>query len=217
MRQGSLLKQADGKVLAYITDACTQCTEHATEWKIEPERLAELTARTEAAQKAYEANLNRSLRNHITTVAKDNALRELKLFFSLFTNYLIGNTAVPDEALAAMNIRPRIRPARYPLPVPAETPLLSVAIQHGEIAVYAVRSDMGQPAGGVQHKPYHGFKIRWKFDGEEAWRIELSTRLKHILCFEAKDEGRRITLSIAWVNPRLQEGPWSNPVSQVIA
>lgn len=211
------MKQADGKALAYISDVCTQCAEHATQWKIETERLAELTALTDVAQKAYEANRNRSLRNHITTVAKDNALRELKHLFSLFTSYLIGNTAVPDEALAAMNIRPRIRPARFPLPVPVETPLLSVRIQHGEIAVYAARSDHGQPAGGVQHKPYHGFKLRWRFEDEEPWRIEISTRLRHILYFDAEDEGRRIILSIAWVNPRLQEGPWSNSISQVIA
>jgi hypothetical protein len=217
MRQGSHLKQADGKVLIYTSDVCNQCKEHATEWKIEPERLAELTALVDATRKAYEAGRNRSLRNHITTVAKDNAFKELKQFFSVFTNYLIGNLAVPDEALAVMNIRPRVRSPRYPLPAPVESPLLSVTVRHGEMVIYAVRGEHGQPTQGVQHKGYHGFKIRWRFSDEEVWRIELSTRLRHILSFEQKDEGRRVVIAIAWVNPRLQEGPWSSTISSVIA
>jgi hypothetical protein len=217
MRQGSLLKQADGKVLAYADDISKQCTKHATEWKIDPDRLAALTALVDGTEKAYLANKDLSTRNHLTTVEKDKRFAELKRFTSLFIDYLIGNVAVSDEALALMHLRSRIHPARYPLPVPVEAPLLSIKIQHGEITIYATRSEHGQPTQGVQHRPYHGFKLRWRFADEEAWRIELSTRLRHILYFDTKDEGRRIIIAIAWVNPRLQEGPWSNAISQVIA
>lgn len=30
------------------------------------------------------------------------------------------------------------------------------------------------------------------------------------------DETKRVILSAAWVNPRLQPGPWSNDVTEVI-
>jgi hypothetical protein len=217
MRQGSILKQADEVVLIYANTIREQCTKHATEWKIEQERLAQLTGLVNDTRVAYQASQNRTTRNHLTTVEKNKCFADLKRFLSLFTDYLIGNVAVPDAALEEMRLRPRVRAARHPLPVPVEAPLLSTRIQHGEITVYAIRSEHGQPSQGVQHRPYHGFKLRWRFDDEEAWRIELSTRLRHLLYFRREDEGRRIVLSIAWMNPRLQEGPWSPSVSQVVA
>jgi hypothetical protein len=35
-------------------------------------------------------------------------------------------------------------------------------------------------------------------------------------CVDRSDETRRIILSAAWVNPRLQEGPWSDGIAEVI-
>ncbi|MDR3140311.1 MAG: hypothetical protein LBU37_01060 [Tannerellaceae bacterium] len=217
MRQASIFNQADRKFLAFAGDIYNQCSEHTASWFVDGTRLTKLKGLLDRAWEAYQANMNRATRNHITSVAKNSALGELKHFISLFIDYLIGNEAVPDKALADMNLRPRRRVARRPLPIPTEAPLLSARIQYGEITVYATRSEHGQPTQGVQRRPYHGFKIRWKFDGEEAWRIELSTRLRHTLYFDDKDKGRFILLSIAWVNPRMQEGPWSASISQVIA
>jgi hypothetical protein len=217
MRQASIYNQADIKFLTFAGSIYGQCNEHATDWLIDRERLARLKALADSARKAYEANMDPYTRNHLTSVEKKVTLGELKAFISVFINYLTGNEAVTDEGLEQMNLRPRRRQARLPLPAPAEAPLLSARTLHGEIRVYAVRREHGHPTQGVQHRHYHGFKLRWRFEDETDWRIELSTRLRHTLRFEGEDTGRSIVLCIAWVNPRLQEGPWSDSVSKVIA
>jgi hypothetical protein len=149
-------------------------------------------------------------------VEKNRAFGELKHFLSLFINYLEGNEMVPDDGLKDMHLRPRTPAGRQPLPVPVEAPMVTVARQHDELTVYVTRIEHGQPADGVQLKPYHGFKLRWKFEDETKWRFELSTRLHYILYFDRKDEGRRVILSVAWVNTRLHEGPWTEDMPQMI-
>jgi hypothetical protein len=217
MRQASIYNQADRKFLAFAGDIYELCNEHAASWLVDKVRLEKLKVLYDSAYEAYQANMNRSMRNHITSVAKNATLGELKRFTSLFTNYLVGNETVPDEALATMKLRPRRRVVRYPLPAPTEAPVMSIRIQYGEITVYATRNEHGQPTQGVQHRPFHGFKVRWKFKDEEVWRMEVSTRLRHTLRFDEKDRGRFLTLAIAWINPRIQEGPWSSAITQVVA
>ncbi|MDR1259492.1 MAG: hypothetical protein LBK65_09510 [Tannerellaceae bacterium] len=156
------------------------------------------------------------MRNHMTAMIKKAAFVELKHFLSTYINYLEANTSVPDEALAAMQLRPRKRTSRLPLPPPGESPVISVAHHHGELTVSAKRMDYGHPTHGLQVKHYHGFKIRWRFEDETFWRNEISTRRRHTFHFDRQDRIRRIILSAAWVNPRLQEGPWSDEISEVI-
>jgi hypothetical protein len=40
--------------------------------------------------------------------------------------------------------------------------------------------------------------------------------LYHTLLFEQADEAKRIFLSAAWMNPRLEEGPWSEEFSEIV-
>jgi hypothetical protein len=216
MRRVSFHNLPDAQFMAFANNICKQCRDHVVEWKIDEARLADLEALTAVADKAYRNNMNRSISNRITSARKSEAFAELKRFLSPFINYLEGNVAVSDEALEMMQLRSRVRVKRQPLPVPMEAPLVSIVPRHDEMVVYVSRSEHGQPTHGVEHKPYHGFKLRWKFEGETEWRIGLSTRLYHTLYFEAKDEGRRVILAAAWMNPRLQEGPWSASVTKVV-
>ncbi|MDR3140908.1 MAG: hypothetical protein LBU37_04175 [Tannerellaceae bacterium] len=206
----------DGQFLAFVNTIYEQCKEHSASWGLDGARLASLYALIADASKAYQANSDRATRNHVTSVGKKRAFADLKGFLSIFINYLEGQETVPDAALALMSLRPRVRPGRRPLPVPTEAPLVSTAYRKDELVVYVARSEHGQPTQGVQLKPYHGFKLHWKFEEEVEWRLELSTRLRLTLYFNMKDEGRRIVLTAAWMNPRLQEGPWSDPITKVI-
>jgi hypothetical protein len=58
--------------------------------------------------------------------------------------------------------------------------------------------------------------LRYKKEGDADYKTVVSTRLHHTLFFERDDEGKRVTLSAAWVNPRLEAGPWSDEISEVI-
>jgi hypothetical protein len=40
--------------------------------------------------------------------------------------------------------------------------------------------------------------------------------LHHTLFFEPEEEGKRILLKAAWVNHRMEAGPWSNEISEII-
>jgi hypothetical protein len=141
----------------------------------------------------------------------------LKNFLGTYINFLEGNLHVPDEALALMGLRPRVHHASQPLPVPGESPVLSVVRQHDELTVYVAQPEHDHPNTTVApRKKYYGFNLRWKFEGDAEYRHVVSTRLHVTLYFEQADETRRVILSAAWVNPRLQPGPWSDDISEVI-
>jgi hypothetical protein len=216
MAQRSTLKLPDKEFVAFANDFYTQVDDHQVSWLLNADRVKKLETLTRLATNAYNANLSPSTRNHLTSVEKKQTFAELKHFLSLFIDALEGNEEVTDENLADMHLRPRVQPVHKPLPVPTETPLLQTSQQHDEITVYVTRSEQGQPAKGVQLKPYHGFKLRWKFEDEEEWHTELTTRLHQTLFFEAADERRKVSIAAAWINPRLKEGPWTLPVSMVV-
>jgi hypothetical protein len=149
-------------------------------------------------------------------MVKKAAFAEIKHFLSGFINYLEANLSVPGEALAAMGLRPRRHATRLPLPPPDEAPVISVTRHHNEITVSAKRMGYGHPTNGLQVKHYHGFKLRWRFEDETIWRTEISTRQRCTLHFYRRDDIRRIIIAAAWINPRLQPGPWSDEISEII-
>jgi hypothetical protein len=63
------------------------------------------------------------------------------------------------------------------------------------------RSPLGHPAQSAAQKKYHGFKLRWKFEGEMTYRTEISTRLHCMLHFDREDETKRVVMAAAWINP----------------
>ena len=180
------------------------------------ERLNKLTALIVNATTAYEANNDKATRNHVTLTHKNATLSELKQEIRTFVDYLLGNLAVPDEALEIMELRPRKRKARHPLPRPEEAPVVTVVGHHGEMTVYVSLAEHGHPTQSATRKYYHGFKLRWRFEDETVYRFVESTRLRYTLHFDRADETKRIVMSAAWINPRFEEGPWSEDIGEVV-
>jgi hypothetical protein len=216
MAQTGSSRMPDEEFLAYAKNINEQAKKMGTDWFIDDKRLSPLTGLLENAQKAYNENSNPMTRNRATAIKKNETFGELKHFLSLFINYVESTDTVPDWGLELMRLRPRSHPGYHPLPVPAEAPIMVIKQQHDEIIVYVTRIELGEPAADVQLKPYHGFMLKWKFEEEEDWNIEISTRLHYTLFFDTKDEARRVVLAAAWVNPRLQPGPWTDFVTKVI-
>jgi hypothetical protein len=214
--QGTLNKP-DADVLAHANSINGQCHQHEIDWGIEPNRLSVFDMVLANANTAYAANNNKATKNAITVANKNAALGELKHSLATFISYLEINLQVPDAALEAMGLRPRQHHAHLPLPRPAEQLVLTTKKQHDEITVYAARPEQDHPTAGVGPTHYHGFALRYKMEGEgEVEKTIISTRLHHTLFFERTDEGKRVTLSAAWVNPRLETGPWSSEISEII-
>jgi hypothetical protein len=93
---------------------------------------------------------------------------------------------------------------------------MSVRKHHDEMTVYAARPEQGHPDGSVAPVHYHGFTLRYRMEDEKEYRTVVSTRLHHTLFFEREDEGRRVCFTAAWMNPRLEPGPWSGEISEVV-
>jgi hypothetical protein len=214
-RRRSTLQRPDGQFLAIAKNITEQSVMHASDWNLEPEQLAMLQTLTENANVAYVANTNPASKNHITSVDKRYTFDELKRFLGTYINFLEGNMHVSDEALAVMQLRPRSHPARHPISPPTIPPVMSVVRKHGELTVYVAQPHI-HSTSSIAPGNYHAFALQWKFEGETEYRTVISTRLHHTLFFDRKDETRRVILSAAFVNPRLQPGPWSDEITEVI-
>jgi hypothetical protein len=212
----STLEKPDAQFLALAVLIDTQSAAHSAEWQLDAEQVAMLHTLVTAADTSYVANSELATRNRITSTAKKAAFSELKQFLGIYINALKGNLHVPEEALIFMGLRPRVHHASQPLPPPGEAPTLSVVRRHGAITVYVARSEHSHPTATAGPKKYGGFMLRWKFEDEAEYKTVISTRLNHTLSFDKRDESRRIVLCAAWINPRLQPGPWSNEIREII-
>lgn len=216
MYSSSSFRQPDEEFLLHAQTIVTQCDAHRTEWRLDSDRLDEIDMLTGVAQKAYTANKDKATRNLTTSANKKFAFGELKHALGPFVDYLEGNLSVPDNALAIMGLRPRTHRKHEPLPRPSEPPMLKVVKQHDEMTVYVSRPELGQPTQSTTRKHYHGFKLRWRFEDEKVYHTVTSTRLHHTLYFDHEDETKRVVMAAAWLNPRLEEGPWSEDVVEVV-
>jgi hypothetical protein len=216
MSRESKMKLPDSAFIAYANTINDQCTENSTKWDLDPLRLSTLNTLTVNANTTYGANSDKSKSNLITSTNKKHAFGELKNFLFLFVDYLEGNLSVPDEALAIMGLRPRVHHAHEPKPRPGEAPVLKVIKQHDEMTVYVSRAEFGHPTQSATKTEYAGFKLRWRFEGETVYRIEVSTRLHSTIHFDRADETKRVEMSAAWMNSRLEEGPWSEDIVEIV-
>ncbi|MDR2120012.1 MAG: hypothetical protein LBP64_03960 [Tannerella sp.] len=215
-RRSGTLEKPDAEFLAQANTINTQCNLNKAGWAIDPDRLTEFDSLLKNANHAYEVNSDKATRNAMTSAAKKAAFGELKHFLGIFIDYLEVNTNVPDEALAFMDLRPRQHHASQPLPPPKEMLVLLIRKLHDEMTLYASRPEQGHPVESTGPKHYHGFMIRYKLEGEANYRTAVSTRLHHTIFFDHADEGKHVYISAAWVNPRLEPGPWSDEITEII-
>jgi hypothetical protein len=216
MHNPGFFDQPDAEFLAHANTINDQCTQHLQKWQLDAERVTTLTTLTTAANMAYAANIDKATRNLTTSAHKNAAFGELKHFLPIFVDYLEGNLSVPDEALEIMGLRPRQHHASEPLPPPTEEPVLTTVRHHGQITAYVALQEHGQPTQSTKRKHYRGFKLRWRFKGETVYHTEISTRLHCTIFFDQEDAAKIVEISAAWINPRLQEGPWSDVITEVV-
>jgi hypothetical protein len=216
LHRHSTLQKPDAAFLEQAHTVNNQCHLNLPVWDIDPARLTTFDTLLANADSAYQANSDIATRNATTSALKKAAFGELKHFMGMFIDYLEVNERVPDTALEFMGLRPRHQHVHQPLPRPADQIVITVRKQHDEMTVYAARPEHDHPTAGVGPVHYHGFMLRYKFEGADKYQTLVSTRLHHTLFFEQADEGKRVFLSAAWVNPRLEPGPWSEEIPEII-
>ena len=209
-------QKPDAEFIAQINSINDQCHLHQSEWKIDDDLLGKFDTLARKATAAYTANSNLSTKNASTAAGKKAAFDELKHLLGMFVNGLLGNKNVPDAAIAAMGLRPRHHTARKRLPPPVEAPALSVKKRHNTITVYAHRTAYGHATATTAPARTYGFALRYKIEGQEHYQKIFSTRVRQTLSFDREDEGKRLLMSAAWMNPTCETGPWSDEISEII-
>jgi hypothetical protein len=207
----------DGDMIAWARNLSEKCELNQGVWQLNSSDVTELRTRFSTAERAWLVNLNPEDSSHRTATDKKVAIKDLRDFCSLYTPVLVANRLISEEDLQAMGLPSRIHHFNEPIPAPPEAPGITVIVgQHHDIDVYAAITEHGHPTQSVTTKRYHGIVLRYRMESEETWHEQISTRLHVTLLFEDEDEGKHIILRAAWVNPRMQHGPWSNDVRVLV-
>ncbi|MDR0581990.1 MAG: hypothetical protein LBG31_03400 [Prevotellaceae bacterium] len=209
-------QKPDAEFIAQINSINDQCHLHQSEWKMDDDLLGKFDTLAHKATAAYTVNSNLSTKNALTAAGKKAAFDELKHLLGMFVNCLLVNKNIPDAAIAAMGLRPRHRTARKRLPPPVEAPALSVKKGHNTITVYAHRPVYGHATATTAPAQTSGFVIRYTIEGQGYYQKIFSSRVRQTISFNREDEGKRILLSAAWLNPSFETGPWSDEISEII-
>jgi hypothetical protein len=212
----STLNKPDAEFLAQANTINGQCHLNEGIWALDGTRLTQFDTLLHNANTAYAANNDKATKTAITSANKKAAFGELKHFEGPFIDYLVANLSVPDAALEFMGLRSRQHHAHKPLPRPTTPLVMSVKRLHDELTIYVAEPEHDQPTSSVAPAHYHGFMLRYRMEEETGYQTVVSTRLHHTLYFERADEGKRIHLSGAWVNPSLEPGPWCEEISEII-
>jgi hypothetical protein len=211
------MPRSDGEFIAWAKTIYRDCSENSAEWQLDPTLLNQFYELLSDATSAYENNADKELRNRASVKTKDAAFSALKSFLSTYVNTLEGNTNIPDEAIESMGLRPRHPHAHQPIPIPTEAPVLTAVVgQHHDVTIYVSTLQHGHPTEYLKDGKYAGFVLKYLVEGETQWQTVVSTKLHYTLIFADEYEGKYIRMQSAWVNPRIQSGPWSEEVRELI-
>ena len=216
MKRKRYMPIGDTDFIAWAKNITARSRANQTKWKLDSAQLAKLSDLMEHAEAAWEANKNPETASRRTSAEKKQIFSELKRYLRLFTDSFYVNEAITDADIEAMGLRPRHTHVSLPKPEPDEAPEVTAVVgQHHDVTVYVSKAQHGEPVHSLNTK-YYGFIIRYRKDGETLWQQQLSTRLHVTFYFEPEDEGKRLHFSVAWLNGRLQHGPWSDEISTLI-
>jgi hypothetical protein len=207
----------DADFIAWANNILTQCVARQTEWQLNAAQVTQFQDLFKGAWDAAAANRNPETANRLTAANKRVSFAALRAFLSTFVNILVANTAISEGDLQGMGLPSREHHFHEPLAPPTEAPENTAVVgQHHDIIIYVAIPQHGHPSEFLTKKGYHGFVVRYRKDGETEWHEEYSTRLHLTLLFDSEDEGKHVTVKTAWINPRIQRGPWSDEISVMI-
>ncbi|MDR0609757.1 MAG: hypothetical protein LBG58_06580 [Planctomycetaceae bacterium] len=207
----------DADFLAWAKTIYKYCEDNVMEWQLDMTLLGRFGVLLDTADDKFRKNSDKSTKNRESVLEKNAAFAALKAFLQLYTNLLEGNENIPDQSIEEMGLHPRHRSAPHPHPVPTENPVLvALTLHHYEVDTYASTLQHGHPTEFLSDETYGGYMLRYKLEGDTEWKTVISTKLHYTLVFTEEEVGKRITLQAAWVNTRMQPGPWSDEVFEII-
>ncbi|MDR1681441.1 MAG: hypothetical protein LBS12_06645 [Prevotellaceae bacterium] len=205
----SYFPRKDGAFLPFAGNIRDKSKLNLQTWHLDTDQVTILDTDTTNAYTAYDANVNPETSNRRTATNKKRAFSDLRHYLRFFTDSFYVNEYISDSDIEAMGLRPRHPHAHEPLPVPGDAPIISDVIsQHHTVIIYVANPLQGHPVQHLVSAGYYGFIIRYRKEDETEWMQDASTKLHYSLYFDADDATKHLHFMIAWINPRMQPGPW---------
>jgi hypothetical protein len=206
---------------AWEENMMTVAGANLTQFGIRPEEFAPLTALQTKWRTTYAATEGKKNRTSADILARDIAREDYETAIRVFKKrFLTENPKVSDVDLDRMGFTVP-KKTNVLTPPPTTMPFIwidfSVHLRH---IIHFRDSQAGSLA-----KPYgvHGCEIWSKVGGtapvnaSELTFLALDTRSPYTLDFLGENAGQTVYYWCRWVNTRGEHGPWSEPVSAIIA
>ncbi|MDR0609373.1 MAG: hypothetical protein LBG58_04640 [Planctomycetaceae bacterium] len=207
----------ENEFLAWAKTIYGDCEKNLETWGLDLDQMTRFAQLIEIAGTAFQVNSDKERKNKMSVYAKNAAFLSLKQFLKAFINTLEGNLKIPDEAITSMGLRPRRFHARQPIPVPTEVPVITPVVgQHHNLTVYAATLQLGHPTESLKIGKYAGFLLKYRLEDETQWQFVISTKLHYTLVFDETAKGKHLLMQGAWLNPRMQNGPWSEEIQELV-
>jgi hypothetical protein len=206
----------DSEFLAMAHGVCVECEKNKELWELREQPLARLKTLYEEARANYEANCDWATKNSTTSSNKRFSFNDLKRYLIRYTEILRLTLSVPDSALQAMGLGSRECVKRGPIPQPTDRIVIFFSGVGFLVLARAVLPATVFPADPVETRLHYGFVRKIRIEGKEAEMLVTSRLLTSTLYFEEGDAGKEAFVSAAWVNPKMETGPWSEEVGFVI-
>jgi hypothetical protein len=209
--------RTDAEFVDWAKMVTSHCTTNLSAWGISQAFITDLGGKVGSAIDAYTKNSDPSTKNRTTVATKNETFRILRETMSVVVPALVSNTKISNDELAQMGLPTRIHHYHGPLPVPANAPNVEVhSGEHHVVDVYVSNPQLGQVTSYLKDPEDYGFVMRYKLEDEETWHEKNYTKLHTRLIFEDKDVKKNLSIMVAWINPRLEHGPWSDTITVIV-
>ena len=209
------IPRKDNECLGFARNLLKTCTDNATAWGISNAELQEFKGLLDPAEETVNANKNLQARNKESTARKNAAMRALLVYMRALILLLRANKKVSEADLRAMGLPSRECHYHAPKPAPNEKAVLHARVMRFAIKVSASVPQTGHPSESVTRPGYHGLLVRSRVEGED-WREVYTTRVTATLKFTPEQVGKCVEILAAWINPRLEPGPWGETIRVIV-
>lgn len=188
-----------------------------------PADAATLTALASQYDAAYLRAVEPLTRTSPAIAEKDATRNQAVDSFRVYAMQVKMNLGVPDGTKLALGLHEDRRTSRR-LPPPGSQPVLYVLSAHSgthilRCADAGAMTRRGKPYGvaGLELYMVLGDSVTADSEAPNMKYLGLQTRQRFMVEFEAKDAGRTATYFARWVTRTGLTGPWSLPVSMMVA
>lgn len=222
MLMADYIPRSDANFNNWQATNLTFLEEKAETWKIPAETVTTLKGKQTGWTAAYAKASNPTTRSRADVEAKNQARREYeKEWRSMVAGWINNNPLVPTDDRVRMGLSPKDR-VRTAVSIPTTAPVakidFSARFQH-RISF----SDETTPTSKAKPAGVHGCEIWMKLDGDaptsanQLQYLATDTATPYVVEFDGDDGGKTAYYWLRWVNKKGQAGPWSAPVSAIVA